>query len=68
MLVSATLLRAAMISEQAVMEQMEEYVRALKTTMVATGSEKLEDLSKSLVYGMPYENNFQNIVSSKSKF
>ena len=62
------LLRAAMISEQAVMEQMEEYVRALKTTMVATGSEKLEDLSKSLVYGMPYENNFQNIVSSKSKF
>lgn len=66
--VGLPLLRAAMTSEQAVIDLMEEYVRGLKTTMVATGSQKLEDLSKSLVFGMPYENKLEQIVSSKSKF
>ena len=61
------LLRAAMQSEDAVMTLMDEYVRGLKTTMVATGSAKLDDLAKALTFGQPYENKLQQLVSRKSQ-
>lgn len=60
------LLRASLDSEQTLMRSLESFIRGLKVTMLATGSESLDQLEQHLSLGLPLENNFESWVRSKS--
>ncbi|MFW7377473.1 MAG: type 2 isopentenyl-diphosphate Delta-isomerase [Oligoflexus sp.] len=60
------LLRAALQSEEAPQQVLETFVRGLKVTMLATGSQSLDQLEQHLSLGLPLESNFEAWVRSKS--
>lgn len=52
------LFKKALESKEAVVDILEQFQLELNTTMIATGSQSLEDLSQSLCLGKPYEQQF----------
>ncbi len=56
------LLKAALQSEEAVMETLEGYERGLRLTMQASGAKTLRDLKSKLVRGRPYQADFERLV------
>lgn len=54
------LLKAAIIGEEAVVERLDTYTRALKIVMLATGSRTLDELSRSICLGEPLESQFMD--------
>ena len=56
------LLKAALISKEAVEDTIKRLIQELTVTMLATGSKNLSQLKKSLCYGSPFENEFGNYI------
>ena len=54
--VGLPLMRAAMESEDKLHEVLESFLRALKTTLLATGSARVSELKHKIIKGLPYEN------------
>jgi isopentenyl-diphosphate delta-isomerase len=56
------LLRAALISEEAVLAALDEFRQGLKISLLATGSVNLAELSRHLVLGHPLEREFDELM------
>ena len=61
--VGLPLLRAAVTSAEAVEHVMNQLIQELKITMVATGSQDLSSLRKSICLGEPFEDTFKHMLS-----
>jgi isopentenyl-diphosphate delta-isomerase len=60
------LLRAALHDEDGPTEELANLIRGLETTMLATGSQSLSQLERSLCLGQPLAKSFEHWVTSKS--
>lgn len=58
--VGLPLFRAALTSQKATFMILETLLKGLKITMLATGSQSLDELKGKLIYGAPYEGAFEN--------
>lgn len=60
------LMRAALVSDEAVYETLIGFLRGVEVTMMATGSRTLAQLSERLCLGQPLESEFNNYVNQLS--
>ncbi|NRA66588.1 MAG: type 2 isopentenyl-diphosphate Delta-isomerase [Pseudobacteriovorax sp.] len=61
-------LRAALLSEQELHNQMEVYVRGLKIAMIGSGCRSLSELKQKICLGHPMQRHFEQIVTAKGSY